>query len=74
MTVQEIITSIDALSQEDQAYLFEILRQRKAEEQGNTFWESLQECRRIMEEENIVFTDEDFADLRDKSVGREVNL
>jgi antitoxin ParD1/3/4 len=40
----------------------------------NNFWEALQECRKIMESENIVFTDDDFANLRDKSTGREVNL
>ena len=42
--------------------------------QENNFWDALQECRKIMERENIVFTDDDFANLRDRSTGREVNL
>jgi Ulp1 family protease len=73
-TFQEIVESIEQLSIEDQNYLFEMLRQKREQQKTNTFWDVLQECRKIIETENIVFTDEDFADLRDKSPGREVNL
>jgi hypothetical protein len=74
MTLQEIIKSLDSLSKDDEALLWTILSQRQAKVNGNKFWESLQECRQIIETEQIVFTDDDFANLRDKSPGREVIL
>jgi hypothetical protein len=87
MTLQEMIKSLDKLSVEEQASLFEVLRQRllqvKGEEQeknidnhGETFWQGVLRFRAIIESEGINF-DEDgkiFADLRDKSIGREINL
>jgi Ulp1 family protease len=39
-----------------------------------TFWEMTLRFRERMEREGIEFTDEDFADLRDRSPGREVKL
>jgi hypothetical protein len=42
--------------------------------EGNTFWAGLQKFRRIIQDEGVIFTDEDFADLRDRSVGREIDL
>ena len=85
MTLQEMIKSLDELSVEEQASLFDVLRQRllkvKAEEQeknidnrGELFWQGILRFREAIEKEGIVFTDEDFADLRDKSPGREVEL
>ena len=41
---------------------------------GKTFWEMTLRFRERMEQEGIEFTDEDFADLRDRSPGREVEL
>jgi hypothetical protein len=38
------------------------------------FWDMTLRFREKMRQENITFTDEDFADLRDRSPGREVNL
>lgn len=38
----------------------------------NTFWKGLQEFRLTIQNEGINFTDEDFADLRDLSEGREI--
>lgn len=38
----------------------------------NIFWKRLQEFRLTIENEGINFTDEDFADLRDRSEGREI--
>ncbi len=74
MTLQEIINSINSLPTEERDYLFEFLRKNKEESKGNTFWEGLQKFRQVIQSEGIIFTDEDFADLRDRSVGREINL
>ncbi|NEO86100.1 MAG: hypothetical protein F6J87_17870 [Spirulina sp. SIO3F2] len=45
-----------------------------AQEIGETFWQGVLKFRERIEREGIEFTDEDFADLRDRSPGREVNL
>lgn len=44
------------------------------ETDSKEFWEGLQEFRQTIEREEIIFTDEDFADLRDRSVGRKIDL
>ncbi|MBW4566132.1 MAG: hypothetical protein KME32_34685 [Mojavia pulchra JT2-VF2] len=74
MNLQEIINSINNLPTEEQDYLFEFLRQKKEESKGENFWQGLQKFRQVIQSEGIIFTDEDFADLRDPSVGREVEL
>ncbi|MGF1981020.1 MAG: hypothetical protein RMY30_036285 [Nostoc sp. CmiSLP01] len=74
MNLQEIINSINSLPTEEQDYLFEFLRQKKEESRGENFWQGLQKFRQVIQSEGIIFSDEDFADLRDKSVGREVDL
>ena len=38
------------------------------------FWKGLQKFRLTIQNEGVGFTNEDFADLRDRSVGREVIL
>jgi len=43
-------------------------------ESENGFWELTRKFREQMEREQIVFNDADFADLRDRSVGREVEF
>ena len=53
---------------------FEFLRKKKEESKGDKFWEGLQQFRKVIQSEGIIFTDEDFADLRDPSVGREIEL
>ncbi|MEC4886085.1 MAG: hypothetical protein SAL70_32935 [Scytonema sp. PMC 1070.18] len=65
MTLQEIIHSIETLSTEEQEYLFEFLRKKKEESRGDNFWQGLQKFRKVIESEGIIFTDDDFADLRD---------
>ncbi|BAZ31085.1 hypothetical protein NIES4074_35560 [Cylindrospermum sp. NIES-4074] len=70
MTLQEIINSIESLPTEEREYLFEFLRKKKEESRGDNFWEGLQKFRRVIQSEEIIFTDEDFADVRDPSVGR----
>ncbi len=74
MTLQEIINSINSLSTEERDYLFEFLRKKKEESKGDSFWSGLQKFIKVIQNEGIIFTDEDFADLRDKSVGREIDL
>ncbi|RCJ16254.1 hypothetical protein A6S26_33575 [Nostoc sp. ATCC 43529] len=74
MNLQEILNSINSLPTEEQDYLFEFLRQKKEESRGENFWQGLQKFRQVIQSEGIIFTDEDFADLRDQSVGREVEL
>ena len=84
MTLQEIIKSLDNLSVEDQASLLDVLRQRlgrfvEGEESqentaGESFWEMTLRFRERMEQEGIEFSDEDFADLRERNPGREVEL
>jgi hypothetical protein len=41
---------------------------------GETFWEMTLRFRERIEREGIEFTDADFADLRDRSPGREIEL
>lgn len=74
MTLQEIINSIDSLPTEERDYLFEFLRKKKEESRGDNFWEGLQKFRRVIQSEGVIFTDEDFADLRDRSEGREIDI
>jgi hypothetical protein len=74
MTLQEIINSIESLPTQEQDYLFEFLRKKKEESKGDSFWQGLQKFRNIIQNEGIIFTDDDFADLRDSSVGREIDL
>jgi hypothetical protein len=88
MTLQEIIAQVENLSMEDRDYLLELIRQQQIdnhqpviancleEEKTNSegFWDLTLRFRKRMEQENIIFTDEDFLDLRDRSVGREVKF
>lgn len=87
MTLQEMIKSFDDLSEMEQDSLLQILNQKRKLYQnsldtdaninstiGDSFWEGLQRFRQAIEEEGIEFTDEDFADLRDRSPGRKVEL
>ena len=46
----------------------------KDEISPNNFGDTTLKFRQTIQQENIVFTDEDFAGLRDRSVGREVEL
>jgi len=89
-SLEKIIESIEALSVEEQDDLLALIIKRriakrrneiaknetnfKLEQKAGNFWDALQNFRAKLERENIVFNDEDFADLRDKSPGREVEL
>jgi hypothetical protein len=84
MTLQEIIQSLDDLPMQDQTSLLNVLNSRLAtiastdsvqpsKITGETFWEMTLRFRERMERNGIEFTDEDFADLRDRtlrSIGR----
>jgi cysteinyl-tRNA synthetase len=74
MVFQEIVDSVIALSAEEQDKLIELIRQQREEQQGKKFWNGFQELRATLEREGISFDEDDFADLRDPSPGREVNL
>jgi hypothetical protein len=74
MTLQEIINSIESLPKAEQDYLLDFLSKRKEKPRGENFWEGLQKFIKVIQTEGIIFTDDDFADLRDRSVGREVDL
>jgi hypothetical protein len=74
MTLQEIINSIESLPKAEQDYLLEFLSKRKEKPRGENFWEGLQKFIKVIQTEGIIFTDDDFADLRYRSVGREVDL
>jgi antitoxin Phd len=50
-----------------------VVRQRNYEqlmEKGQGFWKSLGKFRNLLSAEGIVFTESDFIDLRDRTVGR----
>lgn len=46
----------------------------KEGQQKSVFWKGLQKFRLTIQNEGLGFTNEDFADLRDRSVGREIIL
>jgi hypothetical protein len=74
MVFQEIVDSVQALSIQEQDRLIELIHQQREQQRGNGLWEGLQKLRATIEQEQIFFDDDDFADLRDRSPGREVNL
>ncbi|WP_292750822.1 hypothetical protein [Nostoc sp. NMS4] len=74
MNLQEIINSIESLPTEERDYLFEFLRKKNEESRRDHFWEGLQKFRSVIQSEGIIFTDDDFADLRERSVVREIYL
>lgn len=87
---ETIIESIETLSLEEQDDLLALIIKRriakrrneiaknkthfKQEPKAGNFWDALQNFRAKIERESIVFNDEDFAELRDTSPGREVEL
>jgi cysteinyl-tRNA synthetase len=74
MVFQEIVDSVRALSVQEQDNLIELIRQQREQQHGKKFWDGFQELRATLEREGISFDDNDFADLRDRSPGREINL
>jgi cysteinyl-tRNA synthetase len=74
MVFQEIVDSVRVLSIEEQDNLIKLIYQQREQQRGNKFWEGLQKFRTILEREEIIFDDDDFADLRDRTPGREITL
>lgn len=74
MTLQEIIKSLDDLSVEDKTCLLNVLqsqlsqiKEKNSNPNGETFWEMTLRFRERIEREGIEFTDEDFANLRNRT-------
>ena len=85
MTLQEIIKSLDDLSLEDKTFLFNVLEselspikeqleEKPLQNKGDNFWQGILRFRETIEREGIEFTDEDFANLSDRTPGRKVEL
>jgi cysteinyl-tRNA synthetase len=74
MVFQEIVDSVRVLSVEEQDNLIELIHQQREQQRGNKFWSGLQKFRATLEREDIFFDDDDFADLRDRTPGREIIL
>jgi hypothetical protein len=83
MTLQEIIKSLNDLSVEDKNSLLNVLesqlsqikeqvQEKPLQNKGDSFWEGVLRFRETIEREGIKFTDEDFANIRDRSPGRGV--
>lgn len=77
--LQEMIQSLDDLSMQDKTSLLNVLRShldsiavaepiQPPSSAGDNFWQGVLEFRERIEREGLVFTDEDFADLRDRGV------
>ncbi|EAZ90814.1 hypothetical protein [Crocosphaera chwakensis] len=74
MKLQEMINSLDDLSKEDIAYLFEILRlklsdlntnnQEQIIDDDDTLWDMTLRFREQMDKEGVEFIDEDLTNLR----------
>ncbi len=52
----------------------DLIVEDRHDSQKSIFWKGLQKFRLTIENEELSFTDEDFADLRDRSEGREIIL
>jgi hypothetical protein len=74
----EFLTEENLLTEAEEVAITKITDWQQGKEtrpqQGNEFWHSLQKLRATLEREGIFFDEDDFADLRDRSPGREVNL
>jgi len=52
----------------------DLIVEERQESKVSDFWKGLQKFRLTIENDGLRFTDDDFADLRDRSVGREIVL
>jgi cysteinyl-tRNA synthetase len=74
MIFQDIVDSVRSLSVEEQDKLIELIQQQREQQHGEKFWDGFKELRATLEREEISFDDDEFSDLRDRSLGREVYL
>lgn len=70
MTFQKSVDANESLKADD--LIADLLK--KDETSTTAFWAATLRFRQKIQQENIVLTDEDFAGLRDRSVGRKVEL
>ena len=52
----------------------DLIRESLQEPKVSNFWKGLEKFRLTIENDGLQFTDDDFADLQDRSVGREIVL
>jgi|GEM_PF-475420 len=52
----------------------DLIVEDRQESKMSDFWKGLQKFRLTIENDGLRFTDDDFVDLRDRSVGREIVL
>jgi len=52
----------------------DLIVEERQESKVSDFWKGLQKFRLTIENDGLRFTDDDFVDLRDRSVGREIVL
>jgi hypothetical protein len=52
----------------------DLIIEERQESKVSDFWKGLQKFRLTIENDGLRFIDDDFADLRDRSVGREIIL
>ncbi len=58
-------------------WLSQMVKQEPAQptkSDGESFWQGVVRFRETIEKKGIIFTDEDFSNLRDRSPGREIEL
>ena len=80
MTLQEILQAVDELSVDEQTSLLNSLQAKLSpvslpaaaesdQARGDRFWQGVLNFRAAIAREGLVFTDDDFANLRDRSPG-----
>jgi hypothetical protein len=83
MTLQEILKAVDDLSLDEQTVLLNVLQVKLSEtaqndqfdkSRGERFWQGILNFRAVIEREGLVYTEDDFANLRDRTPGREIEL
>jgi hypothetical protein len=70
---QEVLDFIQFLKHK-LSQIKEQVQEKPLQNKGDSFWEGVLRFRETIEREGIEFTDEDFAYLRDRSPGREIDL
>ena len=73
MMASAVSTNLSDATSNSLKYLIADLS-KKDETSTTAFWAATLRFRQKIQQENIVFTNEDFAGLRDRSVGREVEF
>jgi len=68
------MVSVRSLSIKEQDSLIELIHRQREEQRGNDLWNDLQKFRATLEQEGIFSDEDDFSNLRDRTLGREVNL